>query len=524
MKEKDVGYTRPRTIVAEKPNGKFQSTCVLSSAFHFFWLLIGFSASAQIQPAWVAKYNNGIANGTNQAVQMALDSVGNIYVTGFSQNTNGNLGYVTLKYAPSGTLVWAARLDSTNFPSAQPAAMALDSNDNVIVTGSAGTVKYGSNGTQLWTAPYAGADLAADTNGDAYVVGFSNNFATVKLDSFGSNLWMTTYTDVGPTVSQVVAVDSNGNVFVSGSDGRFETDGQTTGYAVTTIKYDADGQKLWISTGQEFHVPPTVMKGAGFDSHENFILNYISYSGPFDLIDYANTNGNVLWGAFANGIYGVSYAMALDSLDNILLSGSLSLLGLNDSSDSYGTIKLSTNGLCLWTNFYPPFFEGPTGAALAIAVDHANNAYTTGYVSEPNAADNHMVTNLVTIKYDNNGNQVWLQQYAPPGNGGTVAVGNAIAVDNSGNVYVTGYESTEAGGTEIVTIKYSPTVLQPLVSGAVLLQWQGSPGESFKIEASTNLQTWQTIGAVTADTNGVAQFNDTNAPNFGSRFYLGAPQ
>jgi len=41
-------------------------------------------------------------NGTNQAVKMALDSNGNIYVTGFSQNTNTNLGYVTIKYAPNG--------------------------------------------------------------------------------------------------------------------------------------------------------------------------------------------------------------------------------------------------------------------------------------------------------------------------------------------------------------------------------------------------------------------------------------
>ena len=61
------------------------------------------SGRAQIQQAWVTHYNNGITNGTHQAVKMALDSSGNIYVTGFSQNTNGNLGYVTIKYAPNGS-------------------------------------------------------------------------------------------------------------------------------------------------------------------------------------------------------------------------------------------------------------------------------------------------------------------------------------------------------------------------------------------------------------------------------------
>jgi hypothetical protein len=64
--------------------------------------LLTFSAPAQIQQAWVARYNNGLLNGTNQAVKIALDSRGNIYVLGFSQNTNTNLGYVTVKYAPNG--------------------------------------------------------------------------------------------------------------------------------------------------------------------------------------------------------------------------------------------------------------------------------------------------------------------------------------------------------------------------------------------------------------------------------------
>jgi hypothetical protein len=56
--------------------------------------------SAQIQEAWVAHYNNGITNGTNQALKMVLDSAGNIYVAGCSQNVSSNLGYAIIKYAP----------------------------------------------------------------------------------------------------------------------------------------------------------------------------------------------------------------------------------------------------------------------------------------------------------------------------------------------------------------------------------------------------------------------------------------
>ena len=49
--------------------------------------------------------------------------------------------------------------------------------------------------------------------------------------------------------------------------------------------------------------------------------------------------------------------------------------------------------------------------------------------------------------------KAWVQRYNGPGNGNDA--GNAIAVDNHGDVYVTGYDTTAGGGTEIVTIKYS---------------------------------------------------------------------
>jgi streptogramin lyase len=115
-----------------------------------------------------------------------------------------------------------------------------------------------------------------------------------------------------------------------------------------------------------------------------------------------------------------------------------------------------------------------------------------------------------------------MQRYNGPGNGDDE--GNAIAVDNNGNVYVTGYDTTAAGGTEMVTIKYSPIVLQRQSNGTMLLQAQGSPGESFDIQASVDLQSWLDLGSVIADTNGLMQYDDTNAPNYPARFYITSPQ
>ena len=170
----------------------------------------------------------------------------------------------------------------------------------------------------------------------------------------------------------------------------------------------------------------------------------------------------------------------------------------------------------MWTSLYP-MSATATGVANAVAVDQANNVYVTGYSPGTNS-----INDIVTIKYDSNGNQIWLQRYSSPGNGN--AAGNAIAVYNNGNVYVTGYDTTPAGGTEIVTIKYWPVSLQRRSDGTVILQAQGAPGESFDIEASSDLLNWLDLGSVLADTNGLMQFDDTNAPAYPARFYYTTPQ
>jgi hypothetical protein len=152
-------------------------------------VLLTLSADAQIQQAWAVHYNNGILNGTNQAVKMALDSAGNIYVLGFSQNTDSNLGYFTIKYAPNGKQLWAARYDDTNYPS----ALVLDNSNNVVVTGNSLTIKYDTNGNQLWAVPYNGAAIAIDSGGNAIVTGYSSGCNTAQIGPNGSNKWAVSF-------------------------------------------------------------------------------------------------------------------------------------------------------------------------------------------------------------------------------------------------------------------------------------------------------------------------------------------
>ena len=476
-------------------------------------------APAQIQQAWVARYNNSILNGTNEAIKMALDPTGNIYVSGFSQNTSTNLGYVTIKYAPNGNLLWIARYDDTNFPAATPSAIALDPSNNVVVTGNALTVKYDLNGNELWTAPYDGVAIAMDKVGNALVTGMQSSFSTVKINAAGSNLWQVTYSDpTGPASSQIVLVDSVNNIYVSG----FETYYCFRGgcyVELMTIKYSEGGSQLWTATyNPGGPISSVKVRGAELDIAGNLYLtpNFDIGGEPGSAVTRISSSGVVSWSTFLEGpwsAYG-GFALTLDQHSNTIAAGGTAY-AIN-GSNYYTIISLNMAGTPSWTNHYP---ETPSGSSSvsSIAVDSANNAYVTGYSPGTNGTND-----IATIKYDPNGNMVWLQRYSSPGGGN--AAGNAIAVDNNGNVYVTGYDTTAAGGTEIVTIKYSPVTLQRRSDGTVILQAQGSPGESFDIEASQDLLNWLDLGTFLADTNGLLQFDDTNAPNYSSRFYYASPQ
>ena len=236
-----------------------------------FMALMAFPTHAQIQQAWVARYSNGITNGTNQAVKMVLDSGGNIYLTGFSQSTNGNLGYVTIKYAPNGIQQWTARCDPTNDTSATPTALALDNSNDVFVTGTALTIKYDPNGNQLWTAPYAGVALAVDTNGNSAITGINTSFGTVKLSANGSNLWSVTYpSPYGPGLGQQVVSASDNSVYVAGSYTYTCQDGMCY-LEMLAIKYDSNGNQLWTVNSFQANIVEVQVEGAALDTSGNFV-------------------------------------------------------------------------------------------------------------------------------------------------------------------------------------------------------------------------------------------------------------
>jgi len=93
------------------------------------------------------------------------------------------------------------------------------------------------------------------------------------------------------------------------------------------------------------------------------------------------------------------------------------------------------------------YYNDVTGSANGVAVDNTGNVYVTG------KWNNGTSLNFLTVKYDSNGVIRWTATYG----GATPNNWHDIAVDDSRYVYVTGSWRDAEGGGGIRTIRYAQT-------------------------------------------------------------------
>jgi uncharacterized delta-60 repeat protein len=422
-------------------------------------------ADEPVNEAWVARYS-GSANIQAMAYDVAVDSWGNVYVTGSSTGIRAtHQDYATVKYDSAGNQLWVAIYNGPHSGTDEAYAMVLDVSGNIYITGYSendyATVKYDGNGNQLWVARYDAVgtwpeaeawNIAVDKQGNVYVTSSSTgDYVTIKYDTDGNQLWVARYN--GPTNGQDetsdIAIDSEGNVYVTGS-----SDGLNTKSDYATIKYDTNGNQLWIT---RYNSPVNESDRAIAISLDKSGSVYVTgtsmdsdYSQDFTTIKY-DKNGNQLWIARYSGseISGDGASdMALDESGNIYVTG-------HNVADC-ATVKYDTNGKELWVARY----NGPGNGAeypYDMELDSQGNVYITGSSN----IGSGMGQAYATLKYDSAGNQLWVARYSGPATKPDDAA-HALAIDTKGNVYVTGYSlRDDSGGTvpwEYTTIKYTQTV------------------------------------------------------------------
>ena len=234
---------------------------------------------------WVRRYS-GPGASEDGAAGIALDSYGNVIVTGFISTKTHGYDIVTIKYGADGSTKWEQRYDGPAGAGDVPRGVVVDSSNNIYVTGpSRGigsdwdvcTIKYSSGGSQQWVRRWNGpanfndgsTDLALDSAGSVYVVGYSYrtgsdcDYVTLKYGSGGEQKWVRTYDGPGggPDVAWAIAIDGNG-VYVTG-----QSKGNGTGADYATIRYNRGGVQNWVrrhrSPGAADDIANAIVAGNG---------------------------------------------------------------------------------------------------------------------------------------------------------------------------------------------------------------------------------------------------------------------
>jgi uncharacterized repeat protein (TIGR01451 family) len=394
--------------------------------------------------------------GTNddQANSIAVDNLGNVYITGtfqgtvdfdpnagiFNLTTGGNSIFV-LKLDQLGNLVWAKNMG--NIGISEGTSIKVDDLGNVYTTGYFyGTVDF-------------------DPNASIYnltVVGGNNDIFIQKLDIGGNLVWAKSMGGISSDKGTSIALDSLGNVY-------------TTGYFGGTVDFDPN---------------------AGV-----FNLNPTGGGGYHAFIQKLDTGGNLVWAKNMGGAGTLSqavcygYSIAIDKLGYIHTTGYFQGYiylypnpGVTPLGSSGGRTvfvqKLDPLGNLVWAKAMGGNgFDGGT----AITLDAQSNIYTTGYFEQtvdfdPNAGINNLTSiagdhSMFIHKLDPAGNLVW----AKSTKGGSRTDSKAIAVDASSTIYTVGhfrsmvdFDPTEGVNNLDAGVSYDDMFVQKLSQEKVIGQ------------------------------------------------------
>ena len=380
----------------------------------------------QYQVEWIRTYPGRIRSS-------AIDSTGNVYITG---DNEGN--YFLLKYNNNGYLIWQRAISMNNNlnkqrnnPEYQNLNQPNQYNNKYFINDFSNKIKTGDgNGC-----------IAADSLGNVFISWSNGNgfLYIYKYDSSGTQKWRRLYNDTKPDWPKDLALDYEGNVIVIGERGLGFTE-------FLTLKYSSSGNLIWNKI--YYDTIGGFPNKISVDLNNNiYIAGQILTNNTFwDMINIKYNNEGVLqWVSRYNDTLNsgdLAYSICVDKYGNSYVTGLMTVrLRPNYATDAIGTIKYTPQGDSVWVRIFHNNDSLQNNYGTDIITDNSGNVYVTGMtsgnISFPLAA-------YATIKYDNNGNKLWIKFNAgdyPP---------NDISLDKNKNVYVT-------GGYNMTTVIYDST-------------------------------------------------------------------
>ncbi|MGZ4057987.1 MAG: DUF7948 domain-containing protein, partial [Bacteroidia bacterium] len=395
-----------------------------------------------------------------------------IYVVGGTLSSTGTYDMLLAKYNTSGVLQWEKQYDGAAHYQDVATSVYVDNggnvficgvvtNDSVYHTSDVITIKYNSSGTQQWVATYNGtgslndgaSDIIVDASGGVYVSGSSYNASgntdmiAIKYNSSGTQQWVGRYDGSSHLNDAATRVALNGtNCAISGA---IQTG--TTVYEYGVITYN---QTTGAQTGATITTSGTSgiaeVTGLVKDASGNiYICGDQTISGHgLDYTVIKVTPAMVIsWTANYNGsasLDDVANAIEVDGSGNVFVTGSSKT---TSHGKDYVTLKYNSSGTLQWTQTYNDSLNGDD-EATAMAIDVSGNIYVTGSAK----TDSLNLLNYYTIKYNTSGTQLW--NIVTDGNAHFDDKPSDIAVDTLGQIYVSGESGLTSSTYQYLTVRY----------------------------------------------------------------------
>jgi len=432
---------------------------------------------------WHTFYGSDIGHAGNG---IAVDGSGNVYIAGYSNatwqgegvnpdplhaysgGTGGNSDIVVVKLTSAGAYQWHTFYGSAA-GSNSGSGIAVDGSGNVYIAGYSNATWLGDGGTDPLHDYSGGSDIVA-----------------LKLTSDGVYEWHTFYGSSGDDNGYGIAVDGSGNVYIAGSSNATWSSGPggvggtnplhaySGGYDIVALKLTSAGAYQWhtfygSTTGADYgggiavdgsgNVYITGSSNATWSSGPGGVGGtdpLHTYSGGNDIVALKLTSaGAYQWHTFYGSTTGDDSGerIAVDGSGNVYIAGSSNATWQGEGANpnplhAYSgdndivALKLTSAGAYQWHTFY----GSTTGAdyGKGIAVDGSGNVYITGNSNATWQGDGstnplHAYTggdDIVALKLTSAGAFRWHTFYGSSDS--YSEVGNGIAVDGSGNVYITG--------------------------------------------------------------------------------------
>lgn len=308
-----------------------------------------------------------------------------------------------VKFDPAGNHVWSGAFGGGNVSDEIAHDVAIDSSGNLVLTGEFDEIDFGG-GALMATPPISGPNTV-----DAFVA---------KLDPMGNHLWSKRFGNGANQHGRGVAVDSVGNVVVTGvlfgaadfGGGMLTSAGNND---IFLAKFDPSGSHLWS-------------KRFGGSQYEN------------------------------------GYDVATDAANNVVITGNMQSanFGGGQLSGSIYIAKLAPDGNHIWS--MTPTVGGVSGAGRRVTTDPAGHVLVTGqytvgglgaidFGGGPLSASGG--ENGFIAKFHAAGGHLWSRDF----NGAesfSAEVGVGVAVDALGRAFVTGTFSNtvDFGGGPLTTV------------------------------------------------------------------------